>query len=55
MTTLKTTIAIDWKGSLPQRDLCVDESFSRRYNLVGDWINLGLTQYVHMDSNKDSG
>ena len=33
----------------------MDEIFSRWYVLGGDWINLGLPHYMHMDKNTDAG
>ena len=33
--------------------LCVYEIFRRWYGLVGDWINIGLPQYVQMYQNPD--
>ena len=35
--------------------LCEDEIFSIWYGLGGDWINLGLPNYVNMDRNTDDG
>ena len=39
----------------PSERLCLDKIFRSWYGLGGDWINLGMTQYVHMDKNLDSG
>ena len=39
----------------PSYRLCVNEIFQRWYGLGGDWINLGLPHYVHMDLKQDSG
>ena len=33
----------------------MDEIFSRWYVLGDDWINLGLSNYMHMDKNTDAG
>ena len=33
----------------------MDGIFSRLYVLGGDWINLGLPHYMHMDKNTDAG
>ena len=33
----------------------MDEIFIRWYVLGGDWINLGLPNYMHMDKNPDAG
>eukprot|EP00122_Pirum_gemmata_P018421 Pgem_evm1s17250 len=30
-------------------ELCSDESISRWYGLGGQWINIGLPHYVHLD------
>ena len=39
----------------PSEIICVDEIFSRWYRLGGEWINLGLPQYVHIDHKTDYG
>ena len=37
----------------PSYRICVDEIFSRWYGLGGEWVNLGLPEYMHMDCNPD--
>ncbi len=46
-----------WRQSnfIPGELLCIDESMSRWYGLGGDWINIGLPNYVSIDRKPDNG
>jgi hypothetical protein len=48
---------IEWRASnfVPSDLICIDESFSRRYGLGGDWINVGWPHYVTMDRKPEAG
>ena len=39
----------------PSDRICVDKSISRWYGLGGNWINIGLPNYVAMERNPDNG
>ena len=39
----------------PSERLGTDESFGRWFGLRGDWVNLGIPNYVHMNCKTDSG
>jgi hypothetical protein len=39
----------------PSSEICVDESMSRWYGQGGNWINLGLPQYVAIDRKPENG
>jgi hypothetical protein len=39
----------------PSSEMCVDESISRWYGQGGNWINLGLPQYVAIDRKPENG
>ena len=40
---------------VPSDKICVDESMSKWYGLVGHWINMGLPIYVLMDCKPVNG
>ena len=40
---------------IPLATICVDESMVRWYGLGGDWINMGLPQYITIDRKPESG
>ena len=39
----------------PSDSICVDESISRWYGIVGHWINAGLPQYIEIDRKPVNG
>ena len=39
----------------PSDRICVDKSISKWYEVVGHWINIGLTNYVAMDRKPENG
>ena len=39
----------------PSDSIYVDESMSRWYGIVGNWINAGLPQYIEIDRNPENG
>ena len=39
----------------PSERLGTDERFSIWFGLVGDWVNLGLPHYMHMDCKPEDG
>ena len=39
----------------PSETICVDESISRWYGLGGDWIDIGVPNYVALDRKPESG
>ena len=39
----------------PSEQICVDESMSRWYGNGGDWINLGIPQYIAIDRKPENG
>jgi hypothetical protein len=39
----------------PSKQICVDESMSRWYGNGGNWVNLGIPQYIAIDRKPENG
>ena len=55
MNILPTSKKTVLRNYHPSYSICVDESMSRWYGIVGHWINAGLPHYIAIDRKPENG